>query len=334
MLAALGLKNQRPAPIEDRGGAPQTKPDATAPLATPPANAPLATPPANAPQTPQPLDVQPRIAPPSAGSRTVTPAPLRAGPAVVTASSRDEALQQPGEAGPGDSAVARPAQAVASSTPLFRESVPRVADLAHADVAQLLWAAATLDRPFQQHAIAQATARPWRSERAYVPVTDPVAGAALHARARQAFAGGRDHEARDLAARAFVANPRDPNLAGRLAFLELRAGPEHAETARQLVLNALAFSGARRSVQVDDWDTLAVASALTGRHADAAGAFLVGLAISGNPERACRVARDAYATYGERLRVAVEALQRRVRLQAGAGVDCAGPTLASNRGWR
>ena len=219
------------------------------------------------------------------------------------------------------------------STPTALESVPRVAALAHADVSQLLWSAAAFSGPIQDQAIVRASSRAWRSEQSYVRVNDAFAGSTLHARARQAFAAGQDRDARDLASRAFAANPRDPDLAGYLAFLELRAGPENAEAARQLALNALAFSGPRRSQRLDDWDTLAVASALTGRHTDAVGAFLVGLAISGSPDRTCRTARHAYVTYGERLRVAVEAVQRKLLVQSGGTAACAAPTLALSRPW-
>ena len=105
------------------------------------------------------------------------------------------------------------------------------------------------------------------------------------------------------------------------------------ETARQLVLNALAFSGAKRSLRLDDWDTLAVASALTGRHAEATGAFLVGLAISGSPERTCKVAQHAYAVYGQALRASVDALERKLRQQSGGQGGCGGSTLASVQRW-
>jgi hypothetical protein len=323
VLAALGLRNQRPAPIEDRAAPARGPAVSPATQSVSPASqgvaaatqgvaAPAASPSALGPP---PAAAITAAAPAASTAPVALPAP--AAPTAPTASTT------------GVPAATRVVEAATGET--FVESVPRVAELAYADVAQVLRSAAMPDRSFEEDAIVDAATRPWRSERAYVRITDPAAGSTLHARARQAYATGRDREAHDLAIRAFSVNPRDANLAGLLAFLELRAGAGHAEVARQLALNALAFRGPRRSQQLEDWDTLAVASALTGRQADATGAFLVGLALSGNVERTCRVARQAYATYGERLRPAVEALQRRIRMQWGGSNDCAVTTLAYGR---
>ena len=66
---------------------------------------------------------------------------------------------------------------------------------------------------------------------------------------------------------------------------------------------------------VDDWNTFAVASALSGRETDARNALFVTLAVSGNGERACLSALHALANYGERLRRPVEAVLYRIRAQ-------------------
>jgi hypothetical protein len=49
-----------------------------------------------------------------------------------------------------------------------------------------------------------------------------------------------------------------------------------------------------------------------GRDIDAAKAFLVELAVTSNLDRTCQTVLGAYATYGERLRVPVEAMLNRV----------------------
>jgi hypothetical protein len=61
----------------------------------------------------------------------------------------------------------------------------------------------------------------------------------LYESARAAFAAGRTSEAIEIDLKAFAANPRDPDVAGFLAFMHLRTQPLRAETARQLALLAL-----------------------------------------------------------------------------------------------
>jgi len=74
------------------------------------------------------------------------------------------------------------------------------------------------------------------------------------------------------------------------------------------------------TTRMEDWTTFAIASALTGREADATRALYVTLALSANVERRCVAALDALASYGERLRAPVEAMFARVRAQ-GRGLD-------------
>jgi len=132
----------------------------------------------------------------------------------------------------------------------------------------------------------------------------------LHESAQQAFwRRGLPREALDLQMKAFAANPLDTEVAGSLAFLTLKQGPQHAERARQLALYALTLSaGARSSTRVEQWTTLAISSALTGREADARHAWFVSLALADQPERQCRAAINAYTQHGERLRAPVEAM--------------------------
>jgi hypothetical protein len=70
------------------------------------------------------------------------------------------------------------------------------------------------------------------------------------------------------------------------------------------------------SGRIEDWNTFAIASALTGHERDARNAWLVALALAGGSERQCRAAIDAYALYGEALRTPVEAMLHRASTSA------------------
>lgn len=116
-------------------------------------------------------------------------------------------------------------------------------------------------------------------------------------------------EALGLQLRAFGANPLDPEIAGNLAFVYLRQNPPQADAARQLALHALMTRSPKHPAgRVEDWTTFAIASALSGRSRDARNAWLVTIAVAPNLERQCKVAINAYALYGERLRSPVEAM--------------------------
>jgi hypothetical protein len=119
-------------------------------------------------------------------------------------------------------------------------------------------------------------------------------------------------EALDTELTAFGANPRDPDIAVYLAFLHLRTNPLQAETARRLALYAMIVSGSQRSIRFGDWDTLAVASALAGRDSDATRAYLVEVALTSNLDYTCQTALGAYATFGERMRLPVQAMLNRI----------------------
>lgn len=195
---------------------------------------------------------------------------------------------------------------------LMANQVPRLAQRAERLVARVLFVASRSERvpgDDEIRAAAGAIGRDGGDALAGLPVSAREAqrlGEA--ARAEYARRGGTA-EALALQARAFGANPLDVEAAGNLAFLLLRQRPAQAEAARQLALHALTLHGARYPQgRIEDWATLAIASALAGRERDAKNAFLVTLSLAPNLERQCKAALDVYAIYGERLRAPVEAM--------------------------
>jgi hypothetical protein len=93
---------------------------------------------------------------------------------------------------------------------------------------------------------------------------------------------------------------------------------------------ALAARGKEWSAtRLEDWHTLAVANALSGREGDATRAFYVTLSMSGNLEGRCAAALDSLASYGERLRPPVDAMFARMRAQ-GRGYDSPACSWPSN----
>ena len=197
---------------------------------------------------------------------------------------------------------------------MLAEVVPRVATQAQPDVARVLGLAANATYRSQQQLLVEAANANWASDMVSIPASDiePIHARRLHEDARRSFASGHLTEAINTQLRAFAANPRDPDIAAYLAWLHLRTNPVQAEVARQLAVYALYVSGARRSARFGDWDILAITSALTGRDNDATRAFFVEVALTSNLDRTCQSALGAYATYGERLRVPVEAMLNRV----------------------
>jgi predicted Zn-dependent protease len=129
-----------------------------------------------------------------------------------------------------------------------------------------------------------------------------------------------------LQRRAFEANPADPEIAGNLAFYYLKAKPARPALARQLALHALAARGkAFPAGRAEDWGTLAVASSLVGREADAIDAMAVMYATSANPERACRAARLAAMQFGVPMREPADAMLARARARGeSAGAPSCG----------
>jgi hypothetical protein len=198
------------------------------------------------------------------------------------------------------------------------ETVPRVAKQAEPEVARVLLMAASAYRPTQERAVADAArAMRIRDDTLLAGTTSPVEARRLNNQARAAFSSGRDVlEAFDLQLRAFNANPRDPEIAGSLALLYLKLAPPQPDMARQVALIAIAARGPQYTVtRMEDWNTFAVASALSGRDADARNALFVTMAIAGNVERSCVAALNAVASYGEQLRAPVEAMLYRVHAQ-------------------
>ena len=197
---------------------------------------------------------------------------------------------------------------------MLAEIVPRVAAQAQPDLARVLGLTANAEQRSQQQALILAATAKWTSDTALIPTShiEPIHARSLHEDARHSFASGRVDEAVNTQLRAFAANPRDPDIAAYLAWLHIQTNPAQPEVARQLAVYALFISGSRRSTRYGDWDILAISSALTGRDVDATKAFLVEVALTSSLDRTCQTALGAYATYGERLRVPVEAMLNRV----------------------
>ena len=212
------------------------------------------------------------------------------------------------------------------------ETVPQTAARAEDEVARVLWIAASAGNPAQDHAVIDALQRAWPSNAMPIlPVsTAPAAARQLSDDARQAFMARRDVvSAFDLQVRAFGANPRDAEVAGNLAYLYLKLNPAQPEMARRVVMHAIGVSAAQsRATRADDWNTLAVANALTGRDRDATNAFYVAIALTRNLDRTCRTALAAVDSFGERVAGPVQAMMLRLRQQGrdGESTNCALPS--------
>ena len=124
---------------------------------------------------------------------------------------------------------------------------------------------------------------------------------------------GSYREALVLQRGAFGANPRDPDIVRNFALYQLRQQPAQAEVARQLALYALLLRDRKYPAgRLEDWTTLAIASALSGRERDARNAWFVTVALAPSLELQCKAAVAAHSQYGERLRAPVEAMLERV----------------------
>jgi hypothetical protein len=205
----------------------------------------------------------------------------------------------------------------------LRQVVPRIAAQAQSEIARVLWVAANANDPTLDRAVIEAAQS--------ISVGDgsnfsqgiaPTEARRLNDQAMDAYWSRRNMtEAFDLQLKAFGANPYDAEIAGNLALLHLKPSRLQPETARQLALVALAYRGARsRAGRFEDWTTYAIASALTGRVADARNALFVTVALSRNIERSCRTAIGAFSNYGEPLREPVEAMFNRIHMQ-GRGYE-------------
>ena len=253
---------------------------------------------------------------------TTQPAPPVAPPAAAPTMIAPPAMNPPATSSPWQRpAEDTPDALVAQGRRLLADTVPRVAAQAQPEISRVLWTASLAGQPAQIATIVEAAYRPWASDLAWMPAgsISPSIARRLHDDARIAATSGRNlTEALNLELRAFAANPRDAEIASYLALLYLRANPAQAETARQLAMHAIAASGARRTARPEDWGTLAVASAMSGRESDAVRAYLVEIALSSNVDRSCRAALAAYTSFGDRLRVPVSAMLYRARQQSSA----------------
>jgi hypothetical protein len=181
---------------------------------------------------------------------------------------------------------------------LLIHHVPRIAQRAERRVLRVLHVASQAESSWQNSAIFDA-ARALR-----MPPDDVVQGVkpassearSLHDAAGAAFWSGRNvQRALNLQLRAFGANPNDREVAGNLAYYYLKQRPVQPELARQLALYALTLDdGQAPNGRIEDWTSLAIASALTGRTRDATNAWFVTLALSPQSvDRTCRAALAA-----------------------------------------
>lgn len=183
------------------------------------------------------------------------------------------------------------------------------------DVARVLTVAARADGPAAEQHVVE-LARSMRSVNAgpHAPTESPALARSLNAQARAAWERDDVQRALALQQRAFRANPNDPEVAGNLAYFYLKVRPAKPALARQLALYALAARGRSFPAgRAQDWGTLAIASALDGREADAVKAMYVMSSVSRDPERACRAAQLAVEQYGPAMRAPGRAMMARMR---------------------
>ena len=218
----------------------------------------------------------------------------------------------------------------------LQAAVPRIAARAEPQVARVLAMAANAYTLLEERAVAEA------SRGARVPDVDllPLQRPTFAAEARRSSDEARTalrlrhdvREAIELQLRAFGANPRDPEVTGNLASLYLKTIPAQPEMARQLALVALTARAPQyHSARMEDWHTFAIASALTGREADARNALYVTLTLTADVDTRCVATLNAVATYGERMRKPVEAMFYRLHSQGRAigSQPCAWPPNSS-----
>jgi hypothetical protein len=233
--------------------------------------------------------------------------------AVIPGAVRPVAFSAPVSAGKESAAALTDAAAPdygARAIRLMTHDLPRLAQRAQRVVSRVLAIAGQSTHVVGDAEILDAAAlleRPADDQVSATPVA-PGEAQRLAAAARTEYARrGVTNQGLTLQVQAFGADPLDPEVAGDLAFLLLRLHPAQPEAARQLAMHALALHGTRfPRGRGEDWTTLAIASALSGRDLDARNAFLVSLAVASNVDRQCRAALDAYVIFGDRLRAAVE----------------------------
>jgi hypothetical protein len=205
--------------------------------------------------------------------------------------------------------------------------LPRVAERAERLVLRVLFAAGRGEGAQADEEIRQAATQLRLAPAEALSVVSTSEARALDDAAQQAQRRGDLPRAIELMTRAFAANPLDADIAGDLAALRLRSSSAQAGAARQLALHALTTPHARHPQgRLDDWTTLAIASALTGRERDARHAWYVTLALAPSTERLCRIALNAYVRHGERVRPSIDALLQRAEASGRAsGAACDWP---------
>jgi len=291
--------------------------------------------------TPQPAPATPPSSPASAAAAQPAPANIQPAPANAQATSPPAriaqaetriALAEPPRIVPipPSSSTQRVTSAVnadrvvqedygALGRQTLQESVPRIAARAEPQVARVLGMAASAYHLDEERAVAQASRAARVQDVDALPLSRMSASSdarRLNDEARTAIRRRDVREALDLQLRAFGANPRDPEVAGNLAALYLKVTPAQPEMARQLALVALAARAPQyHSARIEDWNTFAIASALSGRETDARNALYVTLALTADVDTRCMAALNAVATYGDRMRRPVEAMFSRLHSQ-------------------
>ena len=285
---------------------------ATRPAASGRATAPTAT---AAPATRPPPTLPPPLLE-QAVLRPLPPAPAAPAPMPAAAPASPPRSAPPATPSP---AVETPRDLQARADTLLAAELPRIAERAERLVLRVLFAAGRGDGTHADDEVRQAATALRLAPAEALPVPSPSEARALDEAAQQAQRRGDLPAAIALMTRAFAANPLDADVAGDLAALRLRSSSTQAAAARQLALHALTTPHARHPQgRLDDWTTLAIANALTGRERDARHAWYVTLTLSPDADRLCRIALHAYVRHGERLRPSIDALLQRAEASGRA----------------
>jgi hypothetical protein len=262
----------------------------------------------------------PTLPPPSTEQAVLRPAPAPT-PDVPGAAPAPTPAPLPAPAPP-----APPRDLQVRADTLLATELPRIAERAERLVLRVLFAAGRGEGPQADAEIRQAATTLRLAPAEALAVLSASEARALDDAAQQAQRRGDLAAAISLLTRAFAANPLDADVAGDLAALRLRSSSAHASAARQLALHALTTPHARHPQgRLDDWTTLAIASALTGRERDARHAWYVTLALAPSTDRLCRIALNAYVRHGERVRPSIDALLQRAEASGRASASCDWP---------
>jgi hypothetical protein len=286
--------------------------------------------------TPTTSNVQ-RESPPlaQASPPTTSSAPAQASPPTMASAPAQSSPPTMASAPPQASPTTQEDYAALGRQTL-QTAVPRIAARAEQQVARVLAMAASAYTLLEERAVAEASRGARVAEVDLLPLQRQTSAAEARRSNDEARTALRLHhdvrEAIELQLRAFGANPRDPEITGNLASLYLKTSPAQPEMARQLALVALTARGPQyHSARMEDWNTFAIASALTGREADARNALYVTLTLTADVDARCVATLNAVATFGERMRKPVEAMFYRLHAQGRAigSQPCAWPPNSS-----